>query len=324
MDASGGCWDNGLNEEDLPQMDGTCDACEPDEPQPAGLMCPLCRFAFCVAHADKHSQSTRHQLQVYRPPHPQPDSEPHAQIPEDGAKGAEAAAGEDEDVTLPHRGRKRDTVTVERLICKEHGQEGSLYCKQDERVICVVCAVQGEHKEHEIITLKEAYLWQKSKEGIDLLEQTQVIAEKIKEKWTSPDMSTDELEKYVNEQFDELHRVVRLEEWRVLHLVDLKEAFLTAHAAERISEITVHTEKLQEEMDSITQQLGELDQAEQDGVAPISLAALLAARPPPLGAVDDHRRLDPGVRLRADRHRDPEDHSADEERGGDAYMGHEP
>lgn len=104
-------------------------------------------------------------------------------------------------------------------------------------------------------------------------------------------MSTDELERYVNEQFDELHRVVRLEEWRVLHLVDLKEAFLTAQAAERISEITVHTEKLQEEMDSITQQLGELDQAEQDGVAPVSLAALLAARPPPLAAVDDHRRL---------------------------------
>ncbi|KAI7811696.1 putative tripartite motif-containing protein 44 [Triplophysa rosa] len=130
-------------------------------------------------------------------------------------------------------------------------------------------------------------------------------------------MSTEELEQYVNEQFDELHRLVRLEEWRVLHLVDLKEAFLTAQAVERISEITVHTEKLQEEMDSITQQLGELDRAEQDGVAPISLASLLAARPPPLGA-------DPGVRLRADNQRDPEDHSVDEERGEDAYMGHEP
>lgn len=104
-------------------------------------------------------------------------------------------------------------------------------------------------------------------------------------------MNTEELEQYVNEQFDELHRLVRLEEWRVLHLVDLKEAFLTAQAAERISEITVHTERLQEEMDSITQQLGELDQAEQDGIAPVSLASLLAARPPPLGAVEDPRRL---------------------------------
>lgn len=93
-------------------------------------------------------------------------------------------------------------------------------------------------------------------------------------------MSAEELEQYVNQQFDELHRLVRLEEWRVLHLVDLKEAFLTAQASEKITEISVHTEKLQEEMDSITQQLSELDQVEQDGVAPMSLAPMLAARPP--------------------------------------------
>lgn len=97
-------------------------------------------------------------------------------------------------------------------------------------------------------------------------------------------MSPDELERYVNQQFDELQRLVRQEEWRVLHLVDLKEAFLTAHAAEKIAEISVHTEKLQEEMDSITQQLGELDHAEQNGVAPADLAPLLAGQPRPHGA----------------------------------------
>lgn len=94
-------------------------------------------------------------------------------------------------------------------------------------------------------------------------------------------MGVEELEQFVNDQFDELHRLVRLEEWRVLHLVDLKEAFLTAQAAEKISEISVHTEKLQEEMDSITQQLSDLDQMEQDGVAPMSLAPLLANGPAP-------------------------------------------
>lgn len=75
-------------------------------------------------------------------------------------------------------------------------------------------------------------------------------------------MNAEQLEEYVNQQFDELHRLVRLEEKRTLHLVDLKEAFLTAQAAEKIAEITVHTERLQEEMASITQQLGALDQAE--------------------------------------------------------------
>lgn len=100
------------------------------------------------------------------------------------------------------------------------------------------------------------------------------------------------MESYVNEQFQDLHRLVRLEEWRVLHLVDLKEAFLTAQAAEKIVEISIETEKLQEEMDSITQQLGELDHAEQNGVAPASLAPILAAQPrPPDGAPLDARPL---------------------------------
>lgn len=44
--------------------------------------------------------------------------------------------------------------------------------------------------------------------------------------------------------------------------MDLKEAFLTASAAEKIAEITSETEKLQEEMDNITQQLCLLEQAE--------------------------------------------------------------
>ncbi|XP_051545435.1 tripartite motif-containing protein 44-like [Myxocyprinus asiaticus] len=322
MDASGGCWNSCLNEEDLPEMDGTCDACEPDEPQPAAQVCTHCRFAFCISHANKHSQSTGHQLQPYCPPDPELDPQPltESQGSEIGAERAEAVGGEDNQLK-----GKRDTVTVERLKCKQHGQEGSLYCKHDERIICVVCAVQGEHREHEIITLKDAYLWQKSKEGIDLLEHTQEIAEKIKAKWTSPDMSTDELEQYVNQQFDELQRLVRLEEWRVLHLVDLKEAFLTVQAAEKISEISVHTERLQEEMDSITQQLGELDRAEEIGVAPMSLAPLLAARPPPPpAALIEHRPLDPEMRLRAaNQRRDPQDPSVDEERE-DAYMGHAP
>ncbi len=155
MDASRGCWDSCFIKDDLPQMDGTCDACEPDEPQPAAWMCTLCRFAFCPSHADKHSQSTGHQLQPYNTPDPQAEALKDCQVSENAAEGVEATNNDE------HKPAKRETVTVERLMCKEHGQEGSLYCKYDQRIICVLCAVQGEHREHEIITLKEAYLWQK-------------------------------------------------------------------------------------------------------------------------------------------------------------------
>lgn len=92
-------------------------------------------------------------------------------------------------------------------------------------------------------------------------------------------MSADELEAYVDSQFDELHRLVRLEEKRTLHLVDLKEAFLTASAAEKIAEINVETERLQEEMANITNQLCILEEAE--GGSPAVIAKALVAAPGP-------------------------------------------
>lgn len=212
-------------EEELPQMDGSCDACEPDEAQPATQVCHTCSFAFCPNHAERHTGSTRHQLTPYSQEgaHCQRagsnrDTEGEAGgrmgnegrvqenmafleariqglgarvleiadqgvagIDENGAYGgdieheegagdakADQAVGaevegdeEGEEARAAPDAGKRGTVTVERLRCKEHGQEGSLYCKLDEKVICVVCAVQGEHHDHEIITLHEAYVWQK-------------------------------------------------------------------------------------------------------------------------------------------------------------------
>lgn len=181
----------GLTFEELPQMDGSCDACEPDEAQLATQVCRTCSFAFCSAHAESHSSRTHHLLTPYDHETEQANGLGADCGAEGGAEGGSlwwerdqgaAPLGEmDGDAGAPQVPRqddqterggaaaagdapKRDTVTVERLRCKEHGQEGSLYCKVDERIICVVCAVQGEHREHEIITLHEAYMWQKVRE----------------------------------------------------------------------------------------------------------------------------------------------------------------
>lgn len=194
--------------EELPQMDGSCDACEPDEAQPATQVCHICSFAFCPIHAEKHASSTHHPIMPYdhEGSHTNGLSTNRVSTAGDEAEdGADRAAvtsrkqglapcavatadadenGDAEETEGAQNGLpleaeigdgpegaeagqeavvagKRDTVTVERLRCKEHGQEGSLYCKPDEKIICVVCAVQGEHKDHEIITLHEAYVWQK-------------------------------------------------------------------------------------------------------------------------------------------------------------------
>lgn len=94
-------------------------------------------------------------------------------------------------------------------------------------------------------------------------------------------MSPEELEAYVDSQFDELRKVVRLEEKRTLHLIDLKAAFLTAAAGEKIAEINVETERLQEEMDNITHQLFQLEKGE------------LAAAPAPVHRLPVRRAFHP-------------------------------
>lgn len=188
----------GLNDDELPQMDGLCDACEPDEAQTATLVCHKCSFAFCSLHAERHASSTHHILAPYN--HDSTEANEHGSIKDRcsaGGADGEAGVGANQRLAGPDinantdaglltglqlepvvvgegavgaeaglealvpADQKRDTVTVERLRCPEHEQEGTLYCKLDEKIICVVCAVQGEHQAHEIITLHEAYQWQK-------------------------------------------------------------------------------------------------------------------------------------------------------------------
>ncbi|XP_019749750.1 tripartite motif-containing protein 44 isoform X2 [Hippocampus comes] len=312
--------------DDIPQMDGTCDACEPDEAQVATQVCHNCSFAFCSLHADEHASSTHHSLAPYdqegmhangrttdaysgfgsgtKEPPPPLEGVPNEQDGDlrhetgdmNGHKSKKALLLQGADLGADLRGEGseglpvdkavteavKDSVSVDRLRCMEHGQEGSLYCKPDEKIICVVCAMQGEHQGHEIITLHDAYIWQKdlifvtfglscqgspqrvtcmSRHLCDLLDSIQQMEEKISKKWTNSEMSTVELEAYVSSQFDALRRLLFLEEKKALHILDLKEAFLTASAAEKIAEINVQTERLQEEMASITHQLCLLDKA---------------------------------------------------------------
>lgn len=295
---------NQSGQEDLPS-DGTCDACEPDEPQQAVKFCQDCNFAFCAVHADKHHKSSRHQLQdwgstgqgeeiapgtgeaVGKPESPEGEAE--VDEGEEGAVGvsAEAAASPSrvaeetvEDVIT----KARNTATVERLRCTEHGQEGTLYCKPDEKIICVMCAVQGAHREHQIITLREAYLAFKEKEAADLLGATMQMAENIKVKWTDPNMGTEELQAFVHGQFDELHRLVLLEEKRALHLVDLKEAVAISQTAEKMAEISAQTEKLKEEMADITKKLSAIDHGEEPNPADMMTTLRKESRRDPPGS----------------------------------------
>ncbi|KAK1159898.1 tripartite motif-containing protein 44-like [Acipenser oxyrinchus oxyrinchus] len=97
-------------------------------------------------------------------------------------------------------------------------------------------------------------------------------------------MGTEALQAFVHGQFDELHRLVLLEEKRALHLVDLKEAVAISQTAEKMAEISAETEKLKEEMAEITKKLSAIDHGEEPNPADMMTTLRKESRHDPPGS----------------------------------------
>ncbi|XP_034972134.2 tripartite motif-containing protein 44 isoform X1 [Zootoca vivipara] len=216
-------------------QDGTCDVCEPDEAQRAVQACEDCGFSFCGPHAQEHNRKYgAHRTACVAAAEP---------------PGGEAA--EPERVPGVGEGERK----TERRKCEEHGEDLSLYCKEHEKIICVLCAVSGSHRQHEIITLNDAYEAARNREHVDLKVAMLDMVERLKFKCADPKVTQGAMKLCIQQEFDKVRCLVCEEEHRALHLVDLQEALATAHTTEVLAEIDVRMEKLMTEMAELTRQL---------------------------------------------------------------------
>ncbi|CAN0198572.1 unnamed protein product [Lampetra planeri] len=60
-------------------------------------------------------------------------------------------------------------ANLEERRCRQHRQELILYCEQDDSLVCTVCTIAGEHREHEVIPVENA---QRTKQEAFRLEKT--------------------------------------------------------------------------------------------------------------------------------------------------------
>ncbi|KAM8938935.1 tripartite motif-containing protein 44 [Pelodytes ibericus] len=216
-------------------FDGTCDACEPDEAKEAKEVCDECGFAYCDFHAIEHRERFAGH-RVRESSEAPPPAEPSAAAKE---PAVDAMAADE----------------AQKKKCPIHNQELTLYCREDEKIICVLCAVTGDHRQHELITLNEAYQEMKNRKPVDLKTAMGEMVEKLKEKCADPRITRTEMKIFIQNEFDYMRQLVQEEEKRALHFVDLQEAMASAHVTEVLAELNVHMGKLMTEMSEITRQL---------------------------------------------------------------------
>ncbi|XP_014803790.1 PREDICTED: probable E3 ubiquitin-protein ligase TRIM8 [Calidris pugnax] len=196
-----------------------CDFCL-QEPQPAVKTCLTCEASFCQAHLSKHSSKS--------------SLKDHVLV------------------------ESCDAQALAEMRCPQHGKVLECYCKTDLVCICMLCCITSSHKNHEVITLEEAFAQGQSALG--------KILETVKTEKAALDQIIANLEKQEKEvKTKESLRRTRLEslfEKMRLQLDDRKEEVLEVfrvNEAQQLSQIQTHIQKHKEEKDAACRDVQKLE-----------------------------------------------------------------
>ncbi|XP_059826996.1 zinc-binding protein A33-like isoform X1 [Hypanus sabinus] len=114
-----------------------------------------------------------------------------------------------------------------KLHCEEHEEEMKLFCETDKKLICVICAVSQEHREHRFLSIKEAVELCKDqiKSSIESLTKKKSDFQQMEkqqiQKISGVREQSHQLQYHVSAQFAELHQI--LTEKKQHFLRDLRE-----------------------------------------------------------------------------------------------------
>ncbi|XP_041068296.1 nuclear factor 7, brain-like [Carcharodon carcharias] len=129
------------------------------------------------------------------------------------------------------------------LHCVEHDEKLKLFCKDDQRAICVVCATSQDHKGHAISPVKEAadlYKEMLQKTVDSLQKQMKEICQSQKEE--EADLKTlkqqsESLRKNIESKFNQLHQFLHQEEASLKAKIEQKEKTILQKIKENLDKI---------------------------------------------------------------------------------------
>ncbi|XP_072094764.1 zinc-binding protein A33-like [Mobula birostris] len=152
-----------------------------------------------------------------------------------------------------------------KLHCEEHEEELKLFCETDKTLICLICAVAQEHREHRFMTIKEAakiYMNQLkssldslTKKKSDFLEKEQQQKEKI----SGVREQSHSVQTHITSQFAELHQIITEKEQSVLRDLRKEEARILNPMEKNLREIQENIRLIQEEMTKLKEQMDQKD-----------------------------------------------------------------
>ncbi|XP_072094856.1 zinc-binding protein A33-like [Mobula birostris] len=152
-----------------------------------------------------------------------------------------------------------------KVHCEEHEEELKLFCETDKTLICLICAVAEEHREHRFKPIKEAvkiYMDQ-LKSSLDSLTKKksdfQEKEQQQKEKISGVREQSHSVQTHITSQFAELHQIITEKEQSLLRDLREEEERILNRMEKNIREIQENIGWIQEEISKLKEQMDQKD-----------------------------------------------------------------
>ncbi|XP_028253195.1 zinc-binding protein A33-like isoform X2 [Parambassis ranga] len=157
------------------------------------------------------------------------------------------------------RERSHQTASGSEELCSVHGEKLKLFCLDDRQLICLICRDAKQHKKHNCVPVNEAAEDHRKQLKINLMYLRSKLGVFKQEKLTCDQMAshikTQQTEKSIREEFQELYQFLRAEEASRMDALKNEAIFKSQAVNQRIVKINAVISSLTDTIKTIEEEL---------------------------------------------------------------------